>query len=171
MTAGIQSLPELYAHALAIEIEAEDTYALLADQMDVHNNRELAALFRKLSVIEGKHAKEIEERAKDIVLPDIAPWEYQWQSPASPEAADVDDVHYLMTPHHALMMALAAEKRAQAFFEDLARSASDPEVKAMAEEFAAEEREHVRLVEDLLARHPAPAEGWDEDMDPPVLQE
>jgi hypothetical protein len=32
---------------------------------------------------------------------------------------------------------------------------------------AAEEREHVRLIEEWLTRFPAPATGWDEDWDPP----
>jgi hypothetical protein len=34
---------------------------------------------------------------------------------------------------------------------------------------AAEEREHVRLIEDWLARFPAPEAGWDEDPDPPSI--
>ena len=38
--------------------------------------------------------------------------------------------------------------------------AADPAVRALAQEMAAEEREHVRLVEDLLARTPDPSVDW-----------
>lgn len=161
----------LLAHALTIEIEAEDRYRVLADQMEMHNNLELAALFEKLSVIEGKHAAQIAEQAKGMELPDLKPWEYDWQDGDSPEATDPTDLHYKMTAHHALLLALAAEERAFAFFDAAARDAEDPEVKAMAEEFAEEEREHVELVKDLLKRYPPPPAGWDEDPDPPVIQE
>ena len=36
-------------------------------------------------------------------------------------------------------------------------------VDELAEEFAEEEREHVRLIEEWMAKYPAPEEGWDED--------
>ncbi len=168
---GIASLPELLAHALAIEVEAEERYAMLADQMEVHNNPDLAALFRKMSDIEGRHARQIRARATGYELPEIAPWEYRWQGPDSPESVDASESHYLMRPHHALALALAAEERAVQFFEGLARTATTVEVRLLAEELAEEERAHVRLVQDLLAKHSKPDVDWDEDMDPPVVQE
>ena len=157
---GIQSLPELLSHALAIETEAVDRYTLLADQMEVHNNPELATIFRKLAHVEGLHAKEIEERAAGLDLPDLKPWEYEWANGDSPEAIDPVEAHYLMTPHHALKMALAAEQRAFAFFDGLAGKVEDAELRKLAKEFADEEREHVRLVEELLARYPEPPADW-----------
>ncbi|MCP4329670.1 MAG: ferritin family protein [Alphaproteobacteria bacterium] len=168
---GIATLPELLAHALAIEVEAEERYALLADQMEVHNNPQLATLFRKLSEIEGRHARQIEQRAAGLDLPEIAPWDYRWDDADSPESIDMTSLHYLMTPHHALRMALAAEERAARFFERLVETADNEDVKNLAAEFAEEERAHVNLVRELLARHPEPDSDWDEDMDPPVLQE
>ena len=47
------------AQALAMEIEAAQRYAEFADAMEMHNNREVAALFRKMADIEGKHATQI----------------------------------------------------------------------------------------------------------------
>ena len=47
--AAIQTTEELMAHAYAIEAEAEERYRELAIQMEVHNNTEVAALFRKLA--------------------------------------------------------------------------------------------------------------------------
>jgi rubrerythrin len=168
---GIRSLPDLLSHALAIETEAVERYTMLADQMEVHNNPELVAIFRKLAHVEGLHAKEIEERAAGLDMPDLKPWEYEWGSGESPEASDPTEAHYLMTPHHALQMALAAEQRAFAFFNELVGKVEDAEVRQLAEEFAEEEREHVALVEELLERYPQPAADWDDDPDPPMLQE
>jgi len=169
--AATADLAHLFAHALTIEMEAEDRYRVLAEQMEVHNNAELATLFAKLSVIEGKHALQIAERARGMELPELKPWDFGWQDVESPEAIDPTDLHYLMSAHHALQLALAAEQRAFAFFDEAAKSATDPEVKAMASEFAEEEREHVRLVEELLGRYPPPPADWHEDPDPPVTQE
>ncbi len=169
--AEIKDLDELLAHAHAIEIEAEERYADLADQMEVHNNQEVAVLFRKLAEVEGAHAREILERAKGRDLPDIPYWEYKWTDSESPEAADLLEAHYLMTPHHALMLALRGEEKALAFFERLAKTATDNDVRKMAEEFAEEEREHVKIVKKYLEEHPEPPDGWDHDDDPPVLQE
>ncbi len=38
---------EFFAQALAIEVEAAERYTLLADQMDVHDNQHIAAIFSK----------------------------------------------------------------------------------------------------------------------------
>ena len=169
--APIADLPELLAHAYAIEQEAFERYAELADTMETHNNPELAELFGRLTRIERIHADRILERAKGMELPHIAPWEYKWGGGESPESPDMSGVHYLMTPHHALSMALAAEQRALRFYEAAAEAAGDAGVRAMAEEFAEEERGHVRLMDQWLAKYPAPRQGWDEDPDPPTMQE
>ena len=55
----ILSIEELLSHAHRMEAEASERYAELADQMEVHNNDEVAALFRKLSEIEGKHIAQV----------------------------------------------------------------------------------------------------------------
>jgi rubrerythrin len=167
---AVGNLAQLLAHALAIEIEAEDRYRILADQMETHNNVELATLFAKLSTIEAKHALQIAERAKGMELPDLKPWEYCWQDFESPESIDPTDLDYRMVAHQALRLALAAEERAFLFFDLAARQATDKEVATMASELAEEERGHVELVKRLLSRYPPPAKDWDEDPDPPVSQ-
>ena len=161
------TVAELLAHSLAIEAEAEERYTMLAEQMEVHNNDEVAQLFRRLAEIEGKHVAKVRSLSGADPIPHIAPWELRWQGQASPEAPEFDDVHYLMTPHHALELALQGECYAAEFFADVAANASDPAVRKMAEELAEEEREHVTLVEKWLARYPKPARDWADDQDPP----
>lgn len=75
--ATVRSTEELMAHAYAIEAEAAERYDELATQMEVHNNLEVAALFRKLAEYEGAHAREIEERSAHLSLPVLAPWEFK----------------------------------------------------------------------------------------------
>lgn len=167
----IESEAELLAHAHAIEKDAVERYIMLAEQMETHNNRELAALFRELAGHEEKHAAEIKVRAGDIELPDLKPGDFKWPGMESPESAELDDAHYKMTPWHALKMALRAEQRAFEFFDHVVRSATDAGLKAWAEEFREEEAEHVELVERLLEKHPEPKPGWDDDDDMPALQD
>lgn len=165
------TVPQLLARAYAIEREAQHRYEDLADQMEVHNNLELEALFRKLAALEARHAEQIMARADGKELPYISPLAYRWPGMEAPENADLGAAHYLMTPHHALKMALAGEERAMRFFAELAEQAADAEVTKLALEFAEEEREHVAWVKEWLAKYPKPEVGWDEDMDPPMLQE
>jgi rubrerythrin len=164
--ASFASVAEFLAHALAVEREATTRYEEFADQMEVHHSNEVAALFRRMAGYEREHAQEIERRIGALQLPSLAPWDYRWVDSESPEAAPFDAAHYLMTARHALEIALANERRAQAFFELAAQAATDPEIKRLASEFAEEEREHVRYVEEALASTPGPAPGWDEDLDP-----
>ncbi len=168
---GIRSVAELMAHSLAIEMEAAERYESLADQMEVHNNLEVAELFRKMARIEAKHIDHVNRMSEGMELPHIPPWEYQWQDPESPEAPHDAEVHYLMRPYHAIDLALKSERRAAAFFAAVAASQTTAEVCAMARRLAEEEREHVRLLEQWLSRYPKPEEGWDEDLDPPNLPE
>jgi rubrerythrin len=65
-----------------------------------------------------------------------------------------------MTPQHALRMALGAEKRAQAFFEHVLLTADDPALRALAREMAADEQEHVLLIERMLESTPDPVVHW-----------
>ena len=169
--AGVDSMGELLARAHRIEQEARERYGMLADQMDVHNNPALEKLFRDLAEIEGRHADEIAAQLAAQGLPQMGPLDFDWAGPESPEAIDPGDIHYRMTPWQALQLALAAERAALAFFEELAEAAGNPEIGAMAGEFAEEEAEHVRLVERELEKYPEPPETWDEDPDPPALQD
>ena len=166
---GIDRLdrPGFLAHALAIENEAVERYTTFAEQMEVTNNPEVAELFREMARLENLHAREIEARIGDQPLPDPAPWDYQWPHGDAPEAIDFSETHYLMTPHQALTLVLAAERRAVEFFETVEGATSDEEVRRMAAEFAKEEREHVELVRKWRERYPPPEADWSDDPDPP----
>ncbi len=166
----IASVEDLLAHARTMEAEAAERYDDLADQMEVHNNHEVARLFRKLAEIEAKHIAAVEAMGDGLDLPELKPWEHAWDS-ESPEATEVDEVHYLMTPYHVISIAMHHEKKAVEFFESVVENSADPKLREMAKGLAEEEREHVRLLGEWLVRYPKPEKGWDEDPDPPNLQE
>jgi rubrerythrin len=164
------SLEEFYRHVYALEAEAAERYGELADQMDVHNNREVAALFRRLAAIEARHAEQVRARAgAPIARSPIDAW--RWQEEESPEAASFGDAHYLMTPYHALELALRNEIRAEAFFRQVAGHARRDDIRGLAAELAEEEAGHVSLIRQWLAKYPKPAADWADDPDPTIYSE
>lgn len=171
-TPTILNVADLLALAHRIEVDAVERYKLLADQMESHNNPELMKVFRDLARAEQIHADEIHRLAGDTELTGRAEQlRSVWGKSETPEAVDLDAAHYLMTPWHALQLALAGEKRALAFFTSIVETAKDAKVKEMAAEFVEEEAEHVNLVYRLLHKYPKPAASWPQDGDPPTAQD
>jgi len=162
---------DFLARAWAMEVEAAERYATFADAMEAHNNPEVAELFRKLARIEQLHADQLLEEDLARRRPALPPAGIRWENGEGPETASQDELHYRMQPYHALQIALECEKRANKFFADFASSATDAKVRKAAHEMAAEEAEHVGLIEDWLKRVPPPEEDWMHDPDPPVVSD
>ena len=163
----VSSSAQLYAIAYEIEADAVERYKLLAEQMQTHNNEELARIFLDLARAEGLHADEIRRLAGNLGVESTRGPIGSWRT-ESPESADLAAAHYLMTPRDALQMALAGEERALAFYTGLASAATDPAVKKLAEDFVEEELEHVELCRRLLRRYPLPTGVTpDADLDAP----
>ena len=168
--APVASASEFMAHAYAMEAEAAERYAEFADSMEVHNNRDVAELFRKLSRIEQRHADQILEQMGWKQSP-VSSANFRWEGAEGPETADPTELHYLMQPYHALQIALHNEKRARDFFAHLAKVATNAGVRKGALEMEKDEAEHVRLIEEWLKRTPVPDFNWEADPDPPVLSD
>ncbi|MBI4275751.1 MAG: ferritin family protein [Rhizobiales bacterium] len=167
----IASLADLFAIAYQIEADAVERYTLLAEQMQTHNNPDLVKVFRDLARAEGIHAEEIRRQAGDIDVVVHARKMAKWKKGESPEEADLGAAHYLMTPWHALRLALTSEEQALAFFAHVVETTKDVKVKDMAKEFVEEEAEHVNLVHRLLKKYPRPPESWSQDSDLAIPQE
>jgi len=164
--AAPRTLTEFMAQALAMEREAAQRYAEFADAMEVHNNPEVAELFRKMAAIEGKHAAQIMAQMgwkEGATVPIPKP---SWEGFEAPETTPGDEVHYLMQPYHVLQLALANEQRAERFFARLVRAATQETVRKAARELQAEEAEHVALVKAWMKRVPKPKREWARDPDP-----
>ena len=168
--APVASASEFMAHAYAMEAEAAERYAEFADSMEMHNNREVAELFRKLSRIEQRHADQILEQMGWKQSP-VTSVDVRWEGAEGPETADSTELHYLMQPYHALQIALHNERRARDFFAHLAKVTKDAGVRKGALEMEQDEAEHVRLIEEWLKRTPLPDANWEADPDPPTLSD
>lgn len=162
-----ESIPALMTWALWLELDAVERYRELADAMEMHNNREVGALFRKMESIERKHAESIMQSMAWTSPPPRPRGPAPWPGFEAPENVAHEDVHYLMQPWHALTLAMKGEERAVRFFTALARESRIPAVQAAAREMASEEQEHVDLVRAWLAKVPPPDESWRDDPDPP----
>jgi rubrerythrin len=159
---------ELLVHALVIELEAVQSYKDLAEQMEQCGNTEVAGLFDKMAKLEAEHAEKIRAIAGEVELPELAPWEFRWSGLEPPENIDLAGVHYLMTPHQALELALENELSAMAFFDAVAHDSTDDQVGSLAREFGDDERQHVAWMKEWLAKYPPPDDDWDYDPDPPA---
>ena len=140
-----------------IEREAAERYGELARSMGAQGNLTAAAVFALLASAESRHLRRLRERAEGLVLPPLEA-DHTWPDGDAPETVALPAASERMTQQRALAMALAAERRARAFFEQAARVCGDEETRALALEMAAEEAEHAALIDGMIARLPRPVE-------------
>ena len=164
---NLANIPQLLAHALALELEASERYADLADLMEAHNNYDVASLFKKMSGIEKLHVNHIQEMVHRHRIKSLPQVSYHWASPEGPETTDIIDLHYLMNPRQALKLAMYNEQRACDYYANIAANTQDEETRRLAQELSAEEAEHVGMVRVWMDKYPEPEADWDQDDDPP----
>ena len=85
-------------------------------------------------------------------VPTISPNDFVWPDGMSPEAADIWGADSLVDIMQALELALGAESRGAAFYRHIYETTKDPEVRVLAKEFAEEEDEHVKAIQQWIAR-------------------
>ena len=168
---AIQTVQELIAYTCALELEAADHYQELADQMEVHNNLEVAELFRKFSDLSNRLKEHYISSSRDEKLPDVKPWDYRFECIELLRSDSNSDVHYLMTPYHAIELALRCKQRLAEFFSSISQTHSDEATRSMAKDFKDEQDKHLSILQQWLTEYPEPDEDWHEDHDPPMLQE
>ena len=150
------TLPEFLAHALALEHEAAERYRELAELMSAHGNREVWALFRDMVHFSTLHHDDIQRRVGDIELPRLQRSDYRW----TPEAGLEASYEQLSDPFRALQYARENEVRAMEYYSSVGQSATDPDVRRLAAEFAGEEADHVDALDDWLAHLRNPPLAW-----------
>jgi rubrerythrin len=148
-----KSLIEVYAHALLLERDAAKCFAELERFLRDAGIDYLADELEAIGKEEFEQYEALALGTADRELPQIAEWEYSWHfmGPAAGQPAP------LKTPRDALALALATERRAQAFYIDVAEHAIDDAVCAFAVEMATDEQRHIQKLETLLAREPLPS--------------
>ena len=144
----IMNLDTFLAHAVKLEHEASLIYAKSVEVVAARGSLEAEAFFREMAHYSNLHLGKMMTRAGINNVSELPQQSYLWGSRSAPEtlnpvptSSDIIDLDSAMT------MALDAERRAVAFYESAAQSSADPQVKALALEFVAEEREHVVALE------------------------
>lgn len=138
--------------AALVEEEAQERYQEFTDQMEIHHNTEAAQFFRFMIGVEGIHEKRLRE--KRIKLFGDTPRAVKREMIFDIEAPDYDEVRATMTARQALEAALHSEKKAWAFFDAALAEVTDPEVRELFTELRADELEHQKLVENVMAKLP-----------------
>ncbi len=171
-SARTTALGALYAHALAVQYEAEVRYCEFATFMADYGNDAAADLFLRLTDFVAQRAFALAKRSMGIEIPVIDPAEYAWLDSGMPVAEARAFVYRLMTPRGALEIALHAQEQAKAYFERIQVESRNAGVRALASEFACEEQAHIDWISNALAHLPRPF--WpDEELlgDPTIEQE
>jgi rubrerythrin len=123
---------ELHAHAIAVEREAALRYAELAWRMVEQGSERVACLFAEFAGMQAAHLAALQRRTRGVELPDLTS-DHTWTEGIDP-----------------VTRALQAEREAHAFFAQAARVAHEPAARAIADEMAREESEHIARLESLV---------------------
>ncbi|MFZ5510190.1 MAG: ferritin-like domain-containing protein [Pseudomonadota bacterium] len=152
----IGTAADVCAHALAAETEAMSRCSEFADYLEARGDEETAQLFRTLAQEDSRHSVVLAERMSANGPAPVPFWAHSWldDGPAMPGSHGF--VYHLMTPYHALNIALTAERRTRRFFEQVASQCADPEARAVAAEMVREEDAHIGALEQALQKAPRP---------------
>ena len=145
------SVEVFLSYTIKLEEEATLRFGQLADAMDAAGNKPVGALFRKLSDYSRLHLADAKARSGFRDVPVILPRDYQWPELESPETAAIWAADPLIAYGQAMEIALESEKRGHDFYKAVLEATDNPEIRALAKEFVAEEAEHVEWLERWIA--------------------
>lgn len=149
----MESVEAFLAHAIRIEQEAALRFGQLADAMTTQGNREVGRLFRQLADYSKLHLADARERAGYRDLPPLRPEDYTWPDIESPEAAAIWAADPMLGREQALQVALEAEQGGLDYYTGVMKATIDPELRALAKEFADEEAGHVAELQRWIELH------------------
>lgn len=147
-----RNVPELVAHAIGFERDAASRFHQYADFLRAAGHHGMADVFRRMEIVERAQLEALQECVANGALPDLQPCDYARHLLATREALELAFPRAPRNARDALVLALAAERRAEMYYRDAAANATDPMVRGLAADLAAGEHRHVRVVERLLAR-------------------
>jgi bacterioferritin (cytochrome b1) len=119
--------------------------------MREHQENELASLLDELADNSEKHAADIQQLADGHVLPELATLDLSWEGLEGPETTAYGSVTPQTSIADMLQIALRNEIRGQDFYTQISLRSPDQQVRKLAAEFAAEENEHVMMLQQRIA--------------------
>lgn len=138
----MESRKEIYQIVIQEEIKAQNLYKSLAKAM---NKTDSEDIFEKLIKIEEIH----EEKVAEIFHKDFPDQELSIDRNLTPK---VDNKIDLESPEKALKFAISKEEKAQHIYLELAEKESNDEHRKIFREFADDEKNHKKLLEDEINR-------------------
>jgi len=147
----MESVELFLAYAIRVEEEAALRFGQLADAMDACGNREVGGLFRRLSDYSRLHLADAKARSGFREIPKMRAEEFEWPDLESPETAAIWAADPFLGGQEALEIALAAEQAGYDYYKKVLEETTDPEVKALARKFVAEESAHVAELKRWIA--------------------
>jgi rubrerythrin len=146
-TNHMDSVELFLAYSIKLEEEAALRFDQLADAMLSAGNREVGKLFRRLADYSRLHMR--------TALPELKAAEFEWPDIESPEVAAIWAADPFIGREQALQVALDAESASLAYYQGILEATRDPQVRHFAQEFVAEESEHVAELQRWLDLHRA----------------
>jgi rubrerythrin len=143
----------------------------LADSMAAHHNKPVAQFFMDMALEASHHLAEVTALAKDLALPELKAWEFNWPEAEPPETASYEALHYRMSLRQAISLALENERAAENYYRGVAVNTSDEDTARIAGKFADEELSHATQLEKLLRELPEKSVYIREEDDDPHMPE
>ena len=163
------SLRDALDLAILIEEEAGERYLEFAEQMENQHTADAALFFRTMIANEAKHGEELTARRRALFgeEPRRVDRSLLWDV----EAPEYEKARAFMSQREALEVALASERKAQAFFAEAVKHVTDPEVRKLFTQLREEEVLHEQMVAGELSALPPPTDIDPSDYaDEPVAQ-
>jgi len=149
--------------ATLIEVEAYKRYTQFAERLGSGFDGDAASVFESMAVNENKHGEQLAER-RLALFGDRKP-QVRLDDIFDVEAPEVGASRRDMSAAEAYQVALSSERKAFDFYDRALRHVTEPSIKTLFEELREEEAEHVRMVEELIAKLPPSARVAPEDED------
>jgi rubrerythrin len=149
--------------AALIELEAFERYNLFARDLGRRLGSDAGSVFQSMAQNEKKHGDELTARRQTLF--GNAPARITLDDIFDVEAPDAGSTRWNMSEFWAYQVALHSEKKAFDFYDGALRHVLQPDVKALFEELRDEEAEHVRMIEEIMAKLPPSAKLDLEDED------
>ncbi|MFO1119225.1 MAG: ferritin family protein [Rhodospirillales bacterium] len=146
------SVAMFLGYSIKVEEEAAAHFDELGEAMESCGNAEVAKLFRQFAGYSRLHWEEAKSKAATRDVAPNIPDEHMWPTLETPEQTSLWAGDASMSRRDALKAALDGERNGFDFYHHIAETARDPEIRALAKEFADEEAEHVQILERWIAR-------------------
>jgi len=151
----MQSVEEFLAYAVKLEEEAATRFGELADAMQTCGNGDVGKLFQRLADYSRLHLADATSRSAFRDVPNLKVIDFDWPDLESPERAAIWGADPFIGRDQAFEIARAAEQASLDYYKAVLETTDDPEIKALAKKFVAEETGHIAELDKWIAAHKA----------------